>query len=220
MVTASTECDVTTQIVIVGCGGFGREVHDVIDAINRVNDSWSVRGYVDDAPSGENLELVERRGTSYLGKLSDALLAEPLHFVIGIGSGHVRRRIDHALTSAGWSAPVLIHPDTATGFDCTFGPGSVICAGVRATTNIRTGRHTHVNLNTTIGHDSRVGDYVTINPLAAISGGVHLGDDVLVGTQAAVLQNLTVGARATVGAGSVVTKDVAEGVVVKGIPAR
>ena len=35
-----------SPIVIVGCGGFGREVHDIVDALGA---EWDLVGYVDDA---------------------------------------------------------------------------------------------------------------------------------------------------------------------------
>lgn len=37
----------TSPIVIVGCGGFGREVCDVIDAVNAVSNTWNLLGFVD-----------------------------------------------------------------------------------------------------------------------------------------------------------------------------
>jgi acetyltransferase-like isoleucine patch superfamily enzyme len=61
---------------------------------------------------------------------------------------------------------------------------------------------------------------VVINPLASISGGVVIGDRTLIGTAAAVLQYINVGSDASVGAGAVVTKDVADGTTVVGVPAR
>jgi acetyltransferase-like isoleucine patch superfamily enzyme len=59
-----------------------------------------------------------------------------------------------------------------------------------------------------------------LNPAVNISGGVRVEDEVLVGTGAQVLQYLTIGRASTVGAGAVVTKDVAPGAVVVGIPAK
>lgn len=207
-----------TPLVIVGCGGFGREVHDIVDALAG---DWDLVGYVDDAPSPANLALVERRGARVLGGLSwFASAPAETGYVVGIGRGSVRRSVDERVTAAGLKAAVLVHPSATVGADVRLGPGTVLCAGVRVTTNVELGRHVHVNLNSTVGHDSRLGDYVTVNPLVAISGSVTLGDEVMMGTGSAILQGLTMGRGSVAGAGACVVKDVAADTVVKGVPAR
>lgn len=211
----------TRPIVIIGCGGFGREVHDVINAINEVSRQWRVIGYTDDAPVEDNLRLIEERGTDYLGAVS-WLDSAPLDidYVLGIGSGKVRRHLDERLKQTGRHAAVLVHPQASMGYGVRIGDGSVICAGVRLTNNIVLGRHVHLNLNSTVGHDSRLGDYVTVNPLVSISGGVEAGAESVFGTNSTVLQYLSVGEGSVVGAGSCVVKPVSRGAVVKGVPAR
>lgn len=211
----------TSPIVIIGCGGFGREVHDVIDAVNAVAHQWDLLGYVDDSPSEANLDRVARRGSTVLGGTDwFARASTDVRYLIGIGTGSVRRLLDTRLAAAGFSSPVLVHPSATLGGDVRLGPGTIVCAGVRVTTNIETGRHVHLNINTTVGHDSVLHDYATINPLVAVSGDVTIGDEVMMGTHSSVLQGLTIGARSIAGAGSCVVRDVPPDVVVKGVPAR
>lgn len=211
----------STPLVIIGCGGFGREVHDVVDAINEVEPTWHLLGYLDDGPEQVNVALVESRGSKVLGGTDWLLTAgAEVQFVIGIGTGKVRRAIDERLCAAGFTAATLVHPTATQGHDVRLGQGSVICAGVRVTTHISLGRHVHLNLNTTLGHDCILEDYVTVNPLVAISGWVTIGTETMLGTHSAILQNLTLGDRSVVGAGSCVVKNVPSDVVVKGVPAR
>lgn len=84
---------------------------------------------------------------------------------------------------------------------------------------------------TVIGETATIGDNVTIyqnvtlggtNPANGIAGKRHptLLDGVIVGSGAQVLGPIIVGERARIGANSVVTKDVAEGATMVGIPAR
>jgi len=94
------------------------------------------------------------------------------------------------------------------------------------------GRHLFIDHGfTVIGETAEIGDNVTIyqcvtlggtDPANGIAGKRHptLADDVIVGSGAQILGPITVNARARVGANAVVTKDVPEGAVMVGIPAR
>lgn len=209
------------DLVIVGCGGFGREVLDVVDAINDVQPQWRVLGFVDDAPTARDIELVNRRSHSILGGVSDLAARSGTAYIIGIGSGHVRRAISETLDAAGLSPATLVHPSATLGGDTRIGDGSVLCAGVRVTTNVHLGQHVHLNLNTTVGHDTRLSDFVTVNPLVAISGAVEIGEESTLGTHSAVLQGLALAPRTFVGAGACVTRHVPDpGTLVVGVPAK
>jgi hypothetical protein len=212
---------VTTRIVVIGAGGFGRETLDVIEALNGSDRGHYVDGVVDDSPSESNLNRLAARGIRYLGDV-EAWLADGAqsNYVIGIGNPGVRRRIAMRLDEAGAQATTLIHPHADIGAITELGPGTVVCAGVRITTNIHIGSHVHLNLNATVGHDTVLSDFVTVNPLAAVSGDCVIGAEVLLGSGCVVLQGITVGNGASVGASACVTRDVAAGTVVKGVPAR
>lgn len=213
-------------LVVVGAGGFGREVLDVVDAVNAsaADPVWTIAGVVDDRPTEANLAHLRTRGVAHLGTTSDLVDGDradrPTHYVVGIGNPTVRRAIVERLDAAGLSPAALVHPSVTHGFDVELGPGSILCAGVRLTTHIRIGRHVHLNLNATVGHDTTIGDYVSVNPLSSISGDCVIEDEVLIGVAGVVLNGLRVGRSSVVGGSACVVKDVPPGVVVKGIPAR
>jgi len=204
------------SLVIVGCGGHGREIHGIVAAVNEAyGEPWKVVGFVDDRPGAANLS---RLRAPYLGTTAWLAGAPPdTVAVLGIGDPLVRAALAPRIRRA---APPLVHPDATVGADTVLGEGVVVFAGARVTTAVTLGRHVHLNQNATVGHDSVLDDFVSVHPLAAVSGGVHLAEGVLVGAAAVVLQGLTVGAGAVVGAGACVTRDVPPGAVVKGVPAR
>jgi sugar O-acyltransferase (sialic acid O-acetyltransferase NeuD family) len=212
-----------TPLVIVGAGGFGREVHDVVEAVNDDLGSragFEVLGFLDDATSSD--ELVTERGLAVLGpvrRLEE--LPGDVQYVIGIGSGAVRRCIDGWASAVGRVAARLVHPAAVLGrHRVILDEGTVVCASAVVTTNVRLGRHVHVNIGATVGHDAVLEDYVTVNPNVSVSGGAVLGEAVSMGTGSSVLQYRRVGAGTTVGAGAVVARDLPADVVAVGMPAR
>ncbi|KXK59496.1 sugar acetyltransferase [Micromonospora rosaria] len=214
----------TTDVVIVGCGGMGREVFGMIRAVNaRAGDEavWRVLGFVDDYPTESGVKLVHRLGVPFLGP-TRWLAGQPpsTHLVLGVGEPRLRRETDNSVRRYGLPAATVLHPNAEIGPDCVFQEGLVAAGGARVTTNVVLGRHVHLNQNCTVGHDTELGDFVSVHPLAAVSGYCRLAEGVLVGTTAAVLPHRAVGRDAVVGAGACVTRDVPAGAVVKGVPAR
>jgi sugar O-acyltransferase (sialic acid O-acetyltransferase NeuD family) len=208
-------------LVVIGAGGFGREVLDVIRDINNAGTGdWDILGVVDDSPSGENLQRLSIQGVPYLGTIEDLLHQNTeCRFVVGVGSPAARRTISERLERAGLEPATLVHPHASAGTATSLGAGTIICAGARLTTNVTVGRHVHVDTNATVGHDTFLGDFVRLNPASSVSGDCVVEDDVLIGVAAAVLNRVRIGRGATIGGSACVVRDVAPSVIVKGVPA-
>lgn len=217
-----TDSQLSNQVVVIGASGFGRETLDVLGAMRNDGISIEVLGVIDDSPSSFNLQRLQQRGVQYLGTL-DAWLKSPhaaVKFVLGIGSPKVRRNLVEKLDSVGMVAFTAIHPSATIGSQTTVGEGAVVCSGAVLSTNVRLGRHVHINPNATIGHDTTLEAFVSVNPAAVVSGEVIIRTGALVGASATVLQQLTVGEYGVIGAMALVTKDTPPGVVVKGVPGK
>lgn len=210
------------RLVLVGIGGFGREVADIIDACNsREPSRYELIGALDDNPTRANLDRLAARDIGYLGTTLDWLKScQNATYVIGIANANARKRIDTLFSRYDLIASVLRHPDSTVGSQCFLGPGSILCAGSRLTTNVVSGRHAHFHVNSTVGHDTRVHSYASVYPLAAVSGECDVGAEATVGANSVVLQGIELGEGSFVGAGAVVVRDVTAGSVVKGVPAR
>lgn len=210
-------------LVIVGAGGFGREAVDVVRAQNKAVEScvYDLLGIVDSSPTSVSLARLSAMGVEYLGTEQEWLESGVrAHYLIGIGDPKVRKRLSSLFDSYGYEGARAIHPSAVIGSLSAIAEGAVICGGVQISTNVALGRHVHLNPNATIGHDTEIHDFCSVNPGAVISGNVRCESEVLVGAGAVILQGLSIGHGSTVGAAACVTKNVRPASIVKGIPAR
>lgn len=213
----------TTDIVVIGAGGFGREVLDVLEAWNHAHheDKFTIRGVVDDAPSQINVDRLTARGYRHLGPISTlGTMTPPPAVVVAIGNPDIKSKVAATCADMGLHFPSFIHPSVVLGTRFSYGDGVVLCAGTVLSTNITLGDQVHVGAGAIIGHDSVIADYSSVNPGAVVSGEVVIGERTLVGAGSVILQGITIGSSVTVGAAACVTKEVLPGEVVVGIPAR
>ena len=207
-------------IVVVGAGGFAREVAWLIEEVNSFEHKWHLLGFIDANPA----MIGQQVGKYHVVGDDDYLLStdEERHVVIGIGVPQIIHRIRETLRHCEHlSFPNLIHPNVLWDQDrITLGEGNIICAGNILTTDITIGSFNILNLASTFGHDTVIGDCNVINPGVNLSGGVIVGCRCLIGTGATILENRSIGDGCVVGGGAVVTKNVPPGSVVAGVPAR
>ncbi|MGQ2910330.1 acetyltransferase [Aeromicrobium sp.] len=209
------------DLLIVGCGGFGRETADVVDAVNDVHPTWNLLGFLDDHPSDDDLTRVARRGVEVVDDVRTALAGRPpVPYVIGIGSPTVRSALAQLFDEAGWSPASLVHPQASVSRTASLAPGTIIAAQAAVGADVALGRHVHVDRGAQVGHDTIVEDFVTLHPSVTVSGSCHLEVGARLGTASTVLPGMVVGAGALVGASACVARRVPPGQVVKGVPAR
>lgn len=206
-------------LVIIGAGGIGREVVDVVRAINSVRPQFDLLGVVDDAPSDANLGRLDALGVPYLGP-SVKLGRLECQVAIGVGAPSSRQRLWGVLDQLGIESPELIHPSARIGSQFRSSPGLVVCDGVSVGTNVGLGHHVHLNPHSIVGHDTTLGDCVSLNPNATVSGDCSVQSGGLVGAGAVVIEGVTVGEATTVGAGACVVRDVPPSSVMVGVPAK
>lgn len=204
------------DIVIIGAGGFGREVAWLIEDINKVNKEWNLVGFVDD---DEYLQGKEINGYKVVGDI-EWLKNQSYYVVNAIGDPIIKKKIIERLKFSKNKYPALIHPSVIYSDKVSFGEGTIICAGNIITVDIGIGKHVIINLDCTIGHDVIIEDYSTILPSVNVSGFVKIGECVSVGTGAAIIQGISIGKNTTIGAGSVVVKDLPENCTAVGVPAK
>lgn len=204
------------KICIVGAGGFGREVLCLIMDILENKDE-DISKYACFMVDDEYYKEATIMGVDVIPRSKfDAL---NYNIVIAVGDPIARKKIVDSLPEEATYA-TLIHPRACLTKFVEIGEGSIITAGSVLTCNIKLGKHTHINLNSTIGHDCDLGNYFTTAPDVNISGNCTFGECVYFGTNASVREKITICNNVVIGMGSVVVKHIAEEGVYIGSPAK
>ena len=102
----------------------------------------------------------------------------------------------------------------------SIGEGSFIGAFSIITTNVHLGNHAILNRGNQIGHDTVVGDYLSMMPGAIISGNVTAGNRLYMGSNSSIREKLEVCDDVTLGLNCGLVKNVIEPGIYVGLPAK
>ncbi|MBQ7567999.1 acetyltransferase [bacterium] len=198
------------KVVVIGAGGHGKVVADVI-----LSAGMELLGFLDDGRSPGDLVL----GYPVLGGLNDIgqYADQGCRFIIAIGSNSTRRAIASAHKVRYCTA---IHPSAVIGAGVTIGEGTVVMAGAVVNPDASVGRHCILNTSCVVEHDNRLADYVHICPKAALAGTVTVGEATQIGIGSSVSNNISICAECLLGAGTVAVRDITVPGVYVGAPAR
>lgn len=204
------------KLVIVGVGGFGREVAWLVERINSVQPTWELLGFIDDNAETHGTVV---NGYPVLGGCEWVVSQNGNTYVAcAVGASKTRRKLVERLKGANFAT--LIDPKVEMSERIKMGEGCIICAGTILTVDITLGSHVIINLDCTIGHDAVLSDYTTLYPSVNVSGNTHLGECAEMGTGSQIIQGLKVGEGTIVGAGAVVVKELPGECTAVGSPAK
>jgi sugar O-acyltransferase (sialic acid O-acetyltransferase NeuD family) len=192
-------------LLIVGSGGLGRET---ARAAADGGYDGQVLGFLDDDPARVGTTVV---GLPVLGPTSALPCYPDARVVVATGRpDHYtsRPRIVAALDLPQDRYATVVHPAAALAGDTEVGPGSVVLAGVVATSGVRIGAHVALMPSVVLTHETAIEDYATVASAVALSGAVVVAEGAYVGAGSLVRQGLRVGAWALVGMGSLVLAEV------------
>ena len=208
--------DACERIIIVGAGGFGREV------LQWARHAWpshtqKIVGFLSDDPHA----LDGHRPTLPILGSPDAFEPQPSDgLVLAIGIRGVRREVAERLAARGARFLTMIHPTAIVADTAVIGPGSVICPYAVVSDNVRLGRCVLVNYHASLGHDAAAGDYAVLSPYATLGGYAAIGADVFLAIHVTVGPNVTLGEGTIVSANSSALASTPAGSFVFGVPGR
>ncbi len=204
-----------SRVVIVGAGGFGRELLGWIQSSPR----WRASVDADLVAFVADQQPHEKVGLQFLGSVADYSPIVGDLVLCAIGSPSARRRVVEGLEAKGVTFATFVHDDALLGPGVALGEGTIICPRVVITTGITIGRHVQINVNTAVGHDCEIKDFVTISSSCNLTGGVTIGEGAFLATAASIAPGKKVGANGYVGIGSIVLRSVQPNTTVFGNPA-
>jgi len=139
---------------------------------------------------------------------------------IGGARGRDRVHIQKFLKENGMKLATVVHPTAFLASSAVLSEGCQVLANASVCSEARVGEASIINTAASVDHESILGRGVHIGPGATVAGCVCVGDYSLVGAGAVVLPRIKIGSNVIVGAGAVVTKDIPDGKIAFGNPAR
>lgn len=204
------------HLVIIGAGGFGREMFGAAREAVGYGTAFDIRGFLDARPDAldgfAGYPPVIGAPETYVPQADDV-------FITALGNLDSRRRCAGSIESRGGRFVSVIHRTAILGPNVTVGDGSFVAPNAVLTADVAVGRHACVFHMSSIGHDTVLGDFSHVYAQCAIGGAVRIGTGAIVYPGAVVMPRRTIGKNAVVGANATVVLNVPEGVTVFGSPA-
>jgi len=201
------------ELVIIGCGGHGRTVLDVV----LDNDPEARVSFVDD--HAEPGEIIETVNPGRVFEISRQL--EPnsnQEFFVAIGNNLHRREVTNTLGEL--SLATIIAKDATIGIDAKIAAGAFIGHLAVVGPFAKVGRGALINTRSHISHESEVGNFSQLTLDVTVGGRAIIGSNVYVGMRACIFDGKKISDDIKVGAGSIVTRDLEKPGTYIGVPAR
>lgn len=204
------------DVVIVGAGGHGKVVLDILRAAGKDK----AVGFVD---ADVSLAGTSVGGLAVIGPANTLpkLRQQKVRGAI-IAIGDCRARVQYAelLREQGFELINAIHPTASVSPTASLGVNVVVAAQAAVCTEASIADSVIINTAAVVDHECMVGLGAHICPGAHLAGRVRVGAGVFVGLGANVIQCLSIGDYAVIGAGAVVILDVPAHATAVGVPAR
>lgn len=203
------------NLLIIGAGGFGREVLSYIEDDNPI---FPVMGFLD-----SRFDVLDNtpRNAVIIGDPMTYVPNSNEVFLAAIGDPQQRYRYTANLRDEhNAKFPTIIHPLANVNRHAQVNRGCIVTPRVGISVDVNVGEFTNVQEYTVIGHDARIGNWCQINSHCTIAGGARIGNFVTIHPNCVITSRAVIGDGVTVGAGSVVVGRIPDGITVLGNPAR
>jgi acetyltransferase EpsM len=196
------------EVVIVGARGQAKDLISYLEA----DGGYRILCLIDEIRIGQVFGYEVVAPEAYDRPCRDAFLA------VGMPDAKVAVLKQYARFGFRWQS--FIHKQAFLSPRAQVGQGCILAPFVNIAGDARLGEHVYVGSFGGIGHDTAIGNFCSLLPDSGLGGGAALGDRSVLGAGARVYPGVTVGAGVRVSAGSVVRRNMPDGVLAHGNPAR
>lgn len=205
------------ELLIVGAGGFGREIYYLAQECVGYGSQFSISGFIDD----NSARLDSYSGyPSIIGNLSDLFAGPPKLVFVAVGDNEIRGDLVKGLSELGHECITLVHKSARVSGRLRCGAGSFIGPLVSIGADVTIGESVFVQTGVIVGHDVHIGSFCRLDNYAVLVAGALVRDRVSIHSGAIVNRGVNIEQGATIGAGSFVIRRVRPGATVVGNPAR
>lgn len=204
------------KVLIVGAGGHGIVILDILNNMIKNGKNIEVFGFLDDDPSLIGSKV---SGLTVLGNIEHIQSIPHDSVTIAVGNNKIRQTIAQQLVKQGEHFLNVIHPTAVIADSVQLGSGCMICANAVINPDAILGNHVIVNTASTLDHHNQVKDFVHIAPGVHTGGEVEIEEGAFIGIGSQILPSIKIGAWSMVGAGSTVINNVEYNQTVYGTPA-
>ena len=198
------------RIVIVGAGGHGKVIADIAK-----QNKYDHILFLDD-----DEEVTHCGEHPVVGKTDMYDHYLDCDFIVAIGNGAIREKIQSKLRNNGIHIVSLIHPKAVVAEDVKIGMGTVVMAGAIVNSGTVIGEGCIINTASSVDHDNRIDNFAHISVGSHLAGTVHVGQSTMIGAGAVVSNNVNICGNCMIGAGAAVVKDIKKSGTYIGVPAR
>ena len=191
------------DLIIVGAGGFGRELLQWCKDINKQQPTWKLKGFIDD-----NSKALYGYECDYnvIGSIKDWKPSDNEEFALAVAEPHLKEKIVSILKDKGANFTSIIHPRAIVSDFSKIGEGIILYPNTTIGPNTIIGNFTTIFSG--VGHDAIIEDFVTISSMCDICGHAFIGKRTFLASHAVVIPSKKIGSDCYIGAGSVVIKNI------------
>ena len=181
------------------------------------NGGYNVKGFLDDKVDA--LEGLKGDWPPIIGSVEDYEIQADDVFFCAMGDPHWRKHYAEIIAKKGGRFISIVDRSAWIHPAASIGEGVYVGAITMVSANVQIRNHGMVQSYCNIGHDVVIGEYASVESYVYMGGYSSLGEMATMHTKSSIIPHKSVGKGGVVGFGSVVMRNVQDGVHVFGNPA-